>query len=98
MQNFLSNGPLTEFEYADDQRAGRPDLPAGSIVFIEGMQHVVLATGTMTEDGLHEVMSHWEHSWLSGHVKGAGRFQRTTLERVLEELECREARFGPPSC
>jgi hypothetical protein len=77
----------TPFSYnAAEGIAGSPDPPAGSIILIRGVDHVVLATGAKTADGRHEVMSHWNYPVPGDKyaVEGGGKFQRTTLEEVLD--------------
>ncbi|MEV5752627.1 hypothetical protein AB0L00_32840 [Actinoallomurus sp. NPDC052308] len=50
-----------------------PDIPAGSVIFMGGPNHVVVSRGTRDDRGHQEVVSHW----------GWG-LQKTTLDKLIE--------------
>ncbi|MGH2691431.1 MAG: hypothetical protein ACRDHM_02905 [Actinomycetota bacterium] len=76
---------------------GSPDIPTGSIIFIDGLGHVLLGTGGTSPTGRHQVISHWVFPWPGGQwtVLG-GRVQATTLEETLDRGYADEYRNNTP--
>lgn len=88
LQSRMYAGGRTAFAYDPSvSKVGSPALPAGSIIFIDGLGHVMLATGTKDSNGRHEVISHWVFPWPGGAlwVTLGGKVQRTTLEQTLDD-------------
>lgn len=55
----------------------------GDVVFMDGLNHVVLSLGTKTSDGKHEVMSLWVLPRDGARFNSS--FQRTTIEDINGE-------------
>ncbi|HLO89438.1 MAG TPA: hypothetical protein VK203_31125 [Nostocaceae cyanobacterium] len=83
-----------------DKKTGKRqgNIPAGSIIFIGGLDHVVLAQGTKDSIGRHKVLSLWVLP-APGPTKGiwtkkeVGVLQDTTLEEVSDSTQTVE--FAP---
>lgn len=64
-----------------------PDIPRGYLIFLNGMNHVVLSMGSKDENGETEVMSLWVNPLpgCPGECSGTekGFFQLTTLEELI---------------
>jgi hypothetical protein len=93
--NYNQRKPVP-FDKKTGKRQG--NIPAGSIIFINGLAHVVLAKGTKTSDGRHKVLSLWvlpapgpTIDKLTGQVKWTrsevGVLQDTTLEEVSDPAQ-----------
>ncbi|WP_406312850.1 hypothetical protein OHA77_30560 [Streptosporangium sp. NBC_01639] len=64
---------------------GGPDIPAGHVIFLDDMFHVVTSAGTRDAQGRQEVLSHW-----FGPETGPnpdGMMERTTLEELLPKMK-----------
>jgi len=53
----LHSGALTRYASNDPNQAGRPAIPAGHIVFFDGLDHVALSIGTRDSHGRQQVLS-----------------------------------------
>ncbi|MEQ8386719.1 MAG: DUF4157 domain-containing protein [Coleofasciculus sp. A1-SPW-01] len=99
LESRLYSGARTEVLYDPGTGLRTGTIPAGNIVFIDGLGHVVLSKGTTDGGGRHEVLSLWilpnpgqpVGGWTGSEI---GVLQDTTLEEVSQPGQ--KVEFAPP--
>jgi hypothetical protein len=102
LESRLYSGSRSVFTYDTTTGIGSPDVPAGNIVFMNGIDHVMLSKGTTDATGRHEVISLWvfpSHNPPGPITTGSfGTIQDTTIEEVMVTggMTGATVEFAPP--
>ncbi len=102
LQARMHTGALKTYTIAPSTGVGTPDIPAGNIVFIDGLNHVVLSRGSRDGSGRMRVLSLWifpAHLPTSVPLNKAtsyGVVQETSVEEVTHEPTTSVIEYGPP--
>ncbi|MEQ9359901.1 eCIS core domain-containing protein [Coleofasciculus chthonoplastes] len=99
LESRLYSGARTEVLYDPGTGLRTGTIPAGNIIFINRLNHVVLSKGTTDGGGRHEVLSLWVLPnpgqpvgvWTGSEI---GVLQDTTLEEVSQPGQ--KVEFAPP--
>jgi hypothetical protein len=87
IDRYLGPGERTRYDIDPATGLGGPDIPAGHVVFVDGIGHVMLSTGTRDAQGRQEVLSHWvfpQHTPAGPlTAQSYGVMQRTSVEEIL---------------
>jgi hypothetical protein len=83
MMEGLVKGPLQRYTIDPVTGIGSPDIPAGYIIFINGVGgHVLISAGTRDAQGRLEVLNHYAFPFTLPGEPNAGYMQRATLEET----------------
>jgi hypothetical protein len=93
IEDYLAPGERTKFTIDPATGVGGPDIPAGHVVIIDGMEHVMLSLGTRDTLGRHMVLSHADYPAYSpaGPITSetSGFLQKTSVEETVSAMKAR---------
>jgi hypothetical protein len=93
IEDYLVPGERTKFTIDPATGVGGPDIPAGHVVIIDGMEHVMLSLGTRDTLGRNMVLSHADYPEYSPAgpttSKTFGFLQKTSVEEIVSAVKVR---------